>query len=150
CAWRAHGNRASTRAAPGRCSTAFAWEFLLLRSGWSKQVQHRVGERSWCFLRQVMADPLDDAMRPASSKPCRAGLAVRGWDNAVCITVQGDCRHGNRWQRGKSVLDLPIAGEPIRQTHPVTIRMDHDVHEIRIVEGFDAALERRIVECPGR
>src|SRR3546814_18073870 len=69
---------------------------------------------------------------------------------SVGVAVERDRRDRDGRLRGEAAFHLLIRRVARREREAVAVGLDHDVHEIGVVEGFRRAGEGRLVERPDR
>jgi hypothetical protein len=121
---------------------------LFLSSRIPVDVDDRLGERRLRFLRDVVADAPQDAMRVLARVLIRVRLAVR--ERAVEIAADRDRRHRDRRARSELLLQRVVLGLAVGETQPPPVVVDDDVDVIRILERGSRAIVGRIVEVPAR
>src|SRR6266498_186028 len=110
----------------------------------------RVGERFWGFLRKVVPDAaLDGPVRIRRGEFPGIGTRVRMW-GAIGVAFEGDRRHGDHRPFGEPLLQIVVFRLAFGQSQPPAVVVDHDLDVIRVVERRRAAIERGIFEVPLR
>jgi hypothetical protein len=102
------------------------------------------------FLRQIVTDALDDAVRAFARELPGIRGAVRGRRNAIGITIQGNRGHCDDRTCGKSLFEIVVLWVSFCQAQPPAVIMDHDADVVRVVEGRCGAIERGLIEVPFR
>ena len=115
-----------------------------------RQVQDAAGKGLRRLLRRVVARPGDHpALVGPGEIPRVAGRALDRAD-AVRRAMRRDGRHGDRGWAASAASIGSSAGSPGGVAEAVAVGLDHDVDEVRVVEGGGAGGEGGVVEIPVR
>jgi len=87
-----------------------------------------------------VTDALDDSVRAFAGELPGRGCSIRGWRNAIGITIKGDRRHSDDRTFGKSLFQIVVLWVAFSQAQPPAVIMDHDADVIRVVEGHCGAI----------
>ena len=96
------------------------------------------------FLGQVVPGIRNDTVLSIARESRRGGFSIRCRYNAVGISVHRDRWHADSRLRGKPLLEILILRVASGVAESVTIRMDHDIDVVGIVERLSAPAERRV------
>lgn len=79
------------------------------------------------FLRQIVTDAFDDSVRAFAGELLGVSCSIRGWRNAIGITIKGDRGHRDDGTFGKSLFEIVVLWVAFSEAQPPAIIVD-DAH----------------------
>src|SRR6266496_3906687 len=104
------------------------------------KIKYRLHNSVRVVVRHVVA-ARDESVVNQTSEPRTVGLDALWHHHRILRRVQNDRRNGDLRLGRQLSLDLAIYRIARRQTIPMPIRVDHHIHELRVVEGQRGPIE---------
>ena len=98
------------------------------------KIKYRLHNSVRVVVRHVVA-ARDESVVNQTSEPLTVGLDALRHHHRILRRVQNDRRNGDLRLGRQLSLDLAIHRIARRQTIPMPIRVDHHIHEVRVIEG---------------
>jgi hypothetical protein len=76
-----------------------------------------------------VTDAFDDSMRALAGEFLRRGCSIRGWRNAIGITIKGDRRHSDGRTFRKSLFQIVVLWVAFSHAQPPAVVVDHPVSD---------------------
>ena len=104
------------------------------------KIKYRLHNSVRVVVRHVVA-ARDKSVVNQTSEPLTVGLDALRHHHRILRRVQNDRRNGDLRLGRQLSLDLAVHRIARRQTIPMTIRVDHHIHEVRVIEGQRSPIE---------